>query len=206
MIKGAAYWDDRDRYYTQSNNAIERILPRYGARVSAVTCGPSSAINCMAAMGVDVETRTPGGWYPQPEDVLTVWFHDPRNWLKLEQIRRDTSPKWSKYSPHEVPQYYPKAVEKVFGVKASFVWGMLFPDVVSYVSNGWAVMLNHKPDRAKPGHYIAMVAHDSDTDELIYHDSWPDGTAGATGWATRISHENFYEFERYGVVFKGAKQ
>jgi hypothetical protein len=206
MIKGAAYWQDRNRYYTQSNNAIERILSRYGARVSAVTCGPSSAINCIASMGCEVETPTPGGWLPQPEDVLTIWFHDHRNWSTLAEIRKATDPRFSKYSPHEVPQYYPEAVSAVFGVTADFAWEMLFPDVVGYVSNGWAVMMNHKPERNRPGHYVALVAHDSETGELIYHDSWPEGAAKNIGWGLRISHQNFSEFERYGVIFKGVTQ
>jgi hypothetical protein len=202
MINGADHWDDHSAYYVQSNNAVERILSRYGADVSTVTCGPSAAVNCLAAMGHNVETATPSGWQPQPEDVLTLWFHDPRNWAQLARVRTETDPAKSKHSPHEVPQYYPAAVRGVFGVRADFEWGMDFDKVAEYVRNGLAVMLNHKPDRSRSGHFVAIVAHDNKADDLIYHDSWPEGIPGHDGWAVRIARDRFNEFERYGVIFK----
>ena len=203
MINGTDHWDDRSKYYVQSNNAVERILSRYGSRVSAVACGPSSAINCIAAMGGSVETATPAGWQPQPEDVLTLWFHDFRNWDRLAKIRTETDPETTKYSPHEVPQYYPSAVRGVFGVSAQFVWIKNYGAIAGYVKNGHAVMVNHKPDQKRAGHYIAIVAVDDSSDELIYHDSWPEGIPGHDGWARRLSRDVYNnEVEGYAVIFK----
>ena len=203
MINGANFWDDTDRYYKQSNNAVEFILSRYHAKVSAVACGPSSAVNCIAAMGEGVDIVTFGGWSAQPEDILTLWFHDYRNWPRLAQIRKETDPATSKYSPHEVPQYYPEAVKRVFGMNAQFSWGASFDRVVGFVSEGYPIMLNHKPDRSKPGHYVAIVAYDTNNDELIYHDSWPEGIPSHSGWGLRMPRDRFAEFEDYGVIFEG---
>jgi hypothetical protein len=206
MIRGADYWSDTSRYYTQSNNAVERILDRYRAHVSAVACGPSSAVNCIAATGSGVDIVTYGGWAPQPEDILTLWFHDYRNWPELAQIRTETDPERSRYSPHEVPQYYPAAVKSVFGVDAHFEWGTTFSKVAQLIADGMPVMLNHKPDRSRPGHFVAVVAHDDSTGDLIYHDSWPEGIPGHNGWGVRIAEDRFNEFERYGVIFEGARE
>jgi hypothetical protein len=201
MIKGAPRWDDREAYYTQTNNAVERLLSRYGARASAVSCGPSSAINCLAALGLSVETVSPGGWAPQPEDVLTIWFHDHRNWDRLSEIRAATDPEKTRFSPHEVPQYYPAAVKAVFGARAQFTWNASFAEIAAHVSNGLAVMVNHKPEKNRPGHYVAVVAYDEISDELIFHDSWPEGAPGHNGWARRISRSQWHEMEPYAVVF-----
>lgn len=201
MINGTAHWDDRSRYYTQSNNAVERLLTRYRAVVSAVSCGPSSAINAIAAMGGDVESVTPAGWQPQPEDVLTLWFNDHRNWAQLANIRAETDPKTTKYAPHEVPQYYPAALRAVFGATAVFAWGVSFDVAAEYVQNGMAVIVNIKPN--KTGHFVAVVAHDDKANELIYHDPWPENVPGHDGWGLRLSPAMWAgEVEPYAIVIE----
>lgn len=201
MINGAAFWDDRSRYYVQTNNSVERMLQRYDARASIVTCGPSSAVNCIAAMGADIESVTPGRWKPQPEDVLALWFHDFRNWAALAKIRSATDPEHSPYSPHEVPQYYPAAVKSVFGVDAVFQYGKSLDQIAEYVEAGRPVMLNIKEDGT--GHFIAVVAYDGERDELIYHDPYPAGIPGHDGFAVRMDRDLFSDIDPYHIVFGG---
>lgn len=203
MISGVAHFDDHNRYYTQTNNSVERMLQRYDARASIVTCGPSAAINCIAAMGADVESISPGRYRPQPEDVLALWFHDYRNWPTLGKVRSATDPTSSKYSPHEVPQYYPPAIKSVFGVDARFQWGRNFDDVVDDVETGHAVMVNLKASAI--GHFVAVVAYDEDADELIYHDSWPENIPGHNGFGVRMDRDEFENTEPYKIVFGEAE-
>jgi hypothetical protein len=203
MINGAAFWDDRSRYYTQTNNSVERMLQRYDARASVVTCGPSASVNCLAAIGADVESISPGRYRPQPEDVLALWFHDYRNWPTLAKIRSATDPAKSVYSPHEVPQYYPAAIKSVFDVDARFQWGRGFDDVIDDVETGHPVMVNLKPGSI--GHFVSIVAYDDQADELIYHDSWPEGIPGHNGFAVRLNRDDFQNTEPYKIVFGEAE-
>jgi hypothetical protein len=53
----------------------------------------------------------------------------------------------------------------VFGVEVGFQWVKDFYTISKIVSDGSAVMLT------LPGHFVAVIAYDSSTDELIYHDS-----------------------------------
>lgn len=198
MIRGARHWNDRGRYYIQSNNSIESALERYGAEVSAVACGPTSAINCLEALGVPVESETPAGWRPQPEDVLTLWFHDQRNWDELRAVRGGTDPASTRYSPNEVPQYYPPAVRAVFGARAEFAWVSSHGHVASLIDQGNAVMICFR----RPGHYVAAVAYDDEEGELIYHDSWPSRFPSGNGFARRLDREEYAENVRpFAVIF-----
>jgi len=200
MIKGAKFYDDSERYYIQSNNAVEQALKRYGAKDSAVTCGPSAAVNCMAAMGYDVEPLTPGKWRPQPEDVLTLWFHDSRNWQRIADIREETDPRKTGYSPHEVPQYYPLAIREVFSVDAEFVWTDNFDDIADRVISGQAIQITEKD----PGHYIAVVAYDSDLDELIINDPYPVNFTDHSGFNKRLGRTEYNANVRpYVIIYKG---
>ena len=200
MVKGASKWNDADAYYIQSNNAVERALSRYGAKDSAVTCRPSAAVNCIASMGIHVQCYTPAGWNPQPEDVLTLWFHDKRNWEKLKDIRSGTDPQRTIYSPHEVPQYYPLAVKEVFGVDAEFQWLHDFDDMADRVVSGQAVQITEKD----PGHFIAVVAYDSDLDELIINDPYPVNYTDFNGFNRRLGRAEYQEHVKpYAIMYKG---
>ena len=200
MIRGALDYQNRENYYIQSNNALEMYLKKYGVQNSAVTCGPSAAINCMAAMGIDVEIETPGGYHPQPEDILTAWFHDPRNWQRLRAIRGATDPEATQYSPHEVPQYYPSAVRSVYGVDAHFEFLHDFDRVADYLFKGWAVQITQKD----PGHFIAVVAYDSDLDELIFNDPFPVHFTNHNGFNRRIGRGEYDSTVKpYAIVYKG---
>ncbi|MDR0556333.1 MAG: hypothetical protein LBG43_00460 [Treponema sp.] len=116
MVKGVKFWNDKDCYYTQSNNPTEEILRKRSDGPWLVSCGPSAAVACIAAMGFDVEVKTPGKYKPQSEEVLMDFFNDPRNYAALAAARPDTPP--DVWHGNEVPQFYPVAVNAVFGVKA----------------------------------------------------------------------------------------
>lgn len=203
MIKGAPYWDVRDNYYVQTNNAVERTLARYEAKTSLVACGPSAAVNCLASMGAELSTLTPAGWTPQPEDVLTLWFHDPRNYAAMANVRKGTDPAITKFSPHEVPQYYPLALREVFGVHARFTWDVNFFAITQHVEAGNAAMIALK----KPGHYLAVVAYDADEMELIYHDSWPGRFPDNNGFAQRLTAGEYNSnVQPYAVLIEEVRE
>lgn len=195
MIKGARLWDQESRFdLDQTDNSIELTLGRYGATLSAVTCGPTAAINCLLAIDAAVDTETSGGWQPQAADVLALWFHDPRNWPALRAVREETDPESTVYSPHEVPQYYPPAVEAVFGARCDFLWLNKWSSIVSRIGSGMAIQL------CLPGHYIAAVAYDDESDELIYHDSYPKGRSGFSRRLTRETYSR--ECQPFALVYE----
>jgi hypothetical protein len=197
MIKGVRLWDNEDVYYSQENNPTEAFLKAtLNDRDSWLeTCGPTAAINCLAAMGVNIEIVCPGIYKPQPEEVLMDFLNDPRNKAALKAVRLvdDTIPE------NRVPQYYPLAVGRVFRAKAMFVWGLTFMDVAKYVLAGRAVQICLR----RPGHYIAVIAYDDAARELIYNDSWggrfPDGGGG---WHRKMAWGEFNKnVQTYFVVY-----
>jgi hypothetical protein len=152
-------------------------------------------------MGGYVETSSPGKWTVQPEDVLTLWFHDGRNWDLLRKIRPETDPEQSKFSPHEVPQYYPAAVRDVFRFDAAFKWLHDFDTIAETVESGRAVQLALKD----PGHYIAVVAYDTEQDRLIYHDPWPSRFTDFSGFARRMWRDEYADnVQPYAIIYQGA--
>jgi hypothetical protein len=198
MVKGAKFWNDRSRYYIQTNNAVEKALRRYKAAVSLVTCGPTAMVNCLAALGREVEIETPGAWNPQPEDLATLWFHDERNWNALAEIRPETSPMGSQYSPHEIPQYYPACSMQVFGVPADFQW-IGFDEISAFLEAGNTVQICRK----SPGHFLAAVSFDLYSEELIVNDPNP---VGGIGFNIRISRKEFVTgYHQYGIVYQGVQ-
>ena len=159
MIKGVEFWDDRYRYYTQTNNAFEKALGRLES------CGPTAATTIVDMMDNLQAPLTPGGWEPQPEDVLMLWFNDPRNADIMKSIRRGVE----EFPGNQVPQYYPQAVREVYGVRAEFIFTSDFGRIADLLSQGNGVMLCLKD----PGHYVAAVAYSDMKGEIIYHDPWP---------------------------------
>jgi hypothetical protein len=167
-IIGLPRWQAPDAYYSQTNNVVEAILAKTGANRKLESCGPTSAVMLVDALGALHPTMTPGGWQPQPEDLLAAWMNDPRNYGAMRHIRSDIDP--ANIMGNEVPQWYEVAVPAVFGVKARFYWGSGTAEICRAMTNGRGVMVALK----KPGHFIAIVAVDMDIGEAIYHDPWPD--------------------------------
>lgn len=197
MIKGVKHWDNRSRYYSQTNNSTESILRKVGVKEWLETCGSTAAVNCLAAMGHDVTVFCPGQYRPQPEDVLTNYFNDPRNYKKFEKIRKNLDP--NKYPGNRVPQYYPLAAREVFNVEAEFKFLKDFESVAEIISSGFAVQLC----LVSPGHYIAAVAYDEDTEEIIFNDPWPDRFPDGNGFNQRLDREKYEKnVEPYVIIYR----
>ncbi len=199
--KGVRFWNDRGRYYSQENNPTEAYLKatRHDRDSWLESCGPTAAVNCLAAMGKSVDITCPGTFKPQPEEVLMDFFNDPRIKDDLREIRSNSVV--DMLPENRVPQYYPHGVYAVFGVRGRFEWGNEWESIVKELDRGRAVQLCLK----NPGHYIAVLAYDTQTRELIYNDPWgarfPDGKGGHNRrLSTRELRENVQPFRiTYGV-------
>jgi hypothetical protein len=184
VIIGLPRWDDPATYYSQANNAVESMLKKMQTKTWLATCGPTAAVMLADAAGHDVRIQTSAGWDPQPEDLLALYFNDPRNYQRLRDSRPTLDP--AEYMGNEVAQYYPVAMRDVFGIKAIFTWGVSRVSILTALRRGAGVMLCLED----PGHYIAVVAYNTVTHEVIYNDPWPGnywpaGLRGQPGW-TRV--------------------
>lgn len=184
MIYGLKLWNDKDTYYTQTNNPQEEILRKEDGGGFLESCGPTAAVSIVHAIGKNVKITCPGEWSPQPESVLFNFFHDQRNYVEFKKIRTGLNP--YNYFNNRVPQFYPYALMKVFNVKALFEWKSL-SDIQELLKSNIGIM----PCLRKPGHYISIVAYDSDTEEVIYNDPWPNNfwpssLNGTSGFNRRI--------------------
>lgn len=197
VIKGLVGWQDRDRYYTQTNNSIETFNKSDGKTKGwSESCGPTSATTLVAMMGTNVEVTTPGGWKPQPEQVLWDYLNDPRNFPKFKTARPNLEP--GLVPGNRVPQYYPVAVQEVFGRTGAFREGLKFDDVAQWVAAGKGVQLCLKD----PGHYIPVVAFDDTTNELIFHDPFPLRFPDGNGFSRRLTKDEFQKnVQTYGVFY-----
>jgi hypothetical protein len=124
------------------------------------------------------------------------FFNDPRNYAALKAARPDTPP--DVWHGNEVPQFYPVAVKAVFGVGAVFEWGADFNRAAAYVREGKAVQLC----LVKPGHYIAVVAFDGGTGEIIFNDPWPGRFKDGGGFNRRMGEAEFKgNVKPYRIVY-----
>lgn len=197
MIHGPRAWNDRERYYTQVNNPTEEQLRKAGVSGWLETCGPTAAVNCIAALGADLTITCPGRYRPQPEEVLSDYLNDPRNYGVLRAARPDVDP--SEIQGNRVPQDYPVAVREVFGVRATYLESLGWPGVMGHLVARRSVQVC----LIKPGHYLAVVAYDETTDEMIYHDSWP-ARVGGDGFCRRITRDAYESNVRpYVIVYGG---
>jgi hypothetical protein len=190
--------ENPDAYYTQTNNVVEQILAKTGADDKLETCGPTSAVILLDALGMLGGVRCPGGWEPQPEDMLALWFNDPRNYGIMRTFRDNLDP--ASIMGNRVPQWYEPAINSVFSVRARFYWGCTVDQIYTALRNGRGVLACMK----KPGHYVAIVGFDTDTSEAIYHDPWPDNGwparyVGTNGRARRLNVEEMQNLQAYRV-------
>lgn len=197
MVKGLPHWQDRNRYYTQTNNSIEAFHKAEGKTKGwTESCGPTSATTILDMMGIMVEVGTPGGWKPQPEQVLWDYLNDPRNYPKFAQARPNLAP--GSVPGNQVPQYYPVAVKEVFGGRCEFRATIRFDDVAQWVAAGKGVQLCLK----SPGHYIPAVAFDEQSGELMFHDPFPDRFPDGNGFARKLTRAEFQSnVQPYGVFY-----
>lgn len=202
MIKGTKLWNDRKTFYDQTNNSQENIFRKELARQGKTkgflrSCGPESAVNILASMGIDVNWSSPVGAKIQPGDALFVWMNDRTNAKLLKSFRTDIDPE--DYFCNEIPQYYPPAIATCFGVSCRYLVGQTFDWIASMVSNGHGVKICLE----SPGHYLGVVAYDNEANELIYRDPWP-GRTGTDGYNLRMGAEEFKTNTKpFCVVFGG---
>lgn len=190
MILGLKHWNDESTYYSQVNNPTEEILRKEDGKDWLESCGATATVNVLAARGDDVSIITPGEYDPQPEEVLFDYFHDPRNYQKLEAVRRGAPPK--DWMGNRIPQFYPTAIKDVFGVESRFEWGMAWKYVIVLLMKEIGVVGCIQ----EPGHYIGFVAHDPGKNELIYREPWPGNpwpprNKGYTGFNRRMNVQEF---------------
>lgn len=193
MIKGAKLWSDRKTYSIQTNNSVENLLRKWSGKDRGYleTCGPTSAINVLESMGKPVAIMSTALAFIQPEDFLTIWMNDPKNapGIKLVGDR----------PVNEYPQAYPNAISKVFGQSCRYLENQTFDWIASMVSGGVGSMICLKD----PGHFLAVVAYDDETKELIYRDPWP-GRTGGDGFNLRMGKKEFEaNVKPYVLVFGG---
>jgi hypothetical protein len=65
MVRGVRFWNNRDCYYTQTNNPTEEILRKRSDGNWLVSCGPSAAVTCVAAMGFNARCECPAIMSPR---------------------------------------------------------------------------------------------------------------------------------------------
>jgi len=191
MIKGAPFYDDRDRYYVQTNNPTEQILKKEGKGGWLESCGSVALTNCMGVLGKDFVITCVGGFQPQIDEIVTGYFNDPRNYKKFLIVRPNLDPALPTSPPgNRVPQYFPLAAKEIFGVRGVYMELPstidLWAEVVSELVQGNPVQVCLKD----PGHYIAVVAYDEDTNEIIINDSWPARFANQDGFNRRIGRKD----------------
>jgi hypothetical protein len=188
MIRGIKFWNDPAKYTIQSNNAVEtynKTQRAEGLNHWTESCGPSSAVNILEAMGHDINVKVPGAWLPQPEDVLFLWMNDPKN-----------APSWGKYCPwykpnslpgNRIPHLYIPAVFAVFGQRCAVQDGLAFDQVSEIVNSGQGVQVC----LVNPGHFIPLVAFDDQAQEFIYNDPFPERHPGGSGFNSRLTRKEF---------------
>lgn len=190
MIKGCKFWNARNTFSVQTNNSVEALLRRWSGKDRGYleTCGPTSAINVLDSMGVPTQIMSLTFATIQPEDFLTLWMNDPKNRPSNVSDERPTN---------EYAQAYPNAISKVFGATARYLEGKGLDWIADMVSKGVGAMVCLKD----PGHFIALVAFDDTTKELIYRDPWPNRT-GTDGFNLRMGKKEFESnVKDYAVVF-----
>lgn len=187
MIHGLKKWTDKDTYFIQTNNPTEEILRKEDGKGFLESCGPTTAVNLMAARGDIVNITCPGIYHPQPEEVLTDYFNDPINYPIFEKVRKDLNIK--DFMNNRIPQLYPIALLHVFNVKALFEWENL-RRMVWLLDHNIGLMVCLK----NPGHYIGIVAYNGFTKELCYREPWsnnpwPAELYGQSGFNRWINEE-----------------
>jgi hypothetical protein len=209
----APFWNNRDMFYTQIGNPTEEILRKIHLELALKikkilasswiqqkvmdevqaailayleTCGPSAAVNNIAAGDLFDFTTWPKT--SQPEEVLSDWMNDPKNYPLMKSERSDIQP--GDMPCNRVPQYYPVAVKNVFNVRCSFEW-ITGLKIVEELKLGRTLQACFK----NPGHYIAAVHYDEDRDEIVYNDS-------LNGFGKRMRSGSFLSLiEPYAIIY-----
>ncbi|MGA2548008.1 MAG: hypothetical protein ABSF43_15780 [Rectinemataceae bacterium] len=122
---------------------------------------------------------------PQPEEILTGWFNDARNFDTMRKIWSDLDPE--ALPGNEVAQWYPLAVLEVFGNPCEFGGNISFDEAIDLLRQGRALQVCLK----KPGHFVAIVAFDEDHEVFIIKDSWTSRWPDGDGFCKRFSRSEY---------------
>jgi hypothetical protein len=163
--------DNPDTYYSQSNNVTEAILKKASVKAWLESCGPTSAVMLLDAIGADIYCETPAGWQMQPEDVLFAWFNDPRN----AAIQKQALGSWYNAETtfgNEISELYPLALQRVFNVSCKHMRGIVTLDIIKALIDANVGIM---ACLMSPGHFIAIVGYD-DAGNVIYNDPWPNNS------------------------------
>lgn len=190
---GAPYYNDSDKYYVQTNNPTENILSKLIKEGFLESCGSTTGVNCLAVHNYNLLIDCPGSYNPQPEEILNDWFNDPRNYGAMYAIRDSQAVK--DIPGNRVPQFYVPAIREVFGIGVKFIWIRTHHDLVDYFKKGCSIQICLK----HPSHYVAGVAFDNHTSEIIINDSWPNRYADGNGFNRRFS--DYENLENFAIIY-----
>jgi len=194
---GARYAQDRSKYYVQTNNPTEAVLKVYGKGSWLVSCGPTAMVNCLAAVGYEVEIPPVGKYRPQPEEIVFDYLNDPRTLPELQAIRPLSLTEMG-IGAQEVPQYYPHAAAQLFEATGIFIERIVPDDLFQCLSSGGAAQVS-----VHPGHYISIVAYvgTGDDQKFIFHDPWPQ-RIGGNGFCRTMTMSDWARQSRgWGILY-----
>jgi hypothetical protein len=169
MIVGAARWAERTTWYIQDNDILEELRRKLGDTHVRQSCGSDAACSCLEAAGWDLSgalaTRTPAGYVAPPDDLITEYLNNPRNY---DLLRRETGidPTLQPNNRHAAMLVI--AARELWGIQGSRAIDLSAARIADHLGRHCAVQACLTP----PGHYIAVVAYDKATGEMIYNDSW----------------------------------
>jgi hypothetical protein len=178
-IKGARFWNDRDHYYTQTNNPTEEILRKRSDGNWLVSCGPSAAVSCLSAMGHDVAVKCPGSYAPQPEE--SSWTSSTTRGTTTRSAspaRRPTRRTGTGTRFPVLPGRGPGRIRRPRGLL-----------LVQRYRPGGREPARGEGRPAVPGQagpLVAAVAWDEEARELIFNDPWPGRFADKDGFNRRM--------------------
>lgn len=178
MIKGIKYWDgvpvDGKKInirYEQTHNAVESIIKKALHeneidRGFLESCGASSFCTIMEGMGyLDPKEymRFPTGETIQMDDAIMIYMNDPRNNDKFSR---------GHLFDNRAAKNYPMLAKVLYNVEAELKFyqsrSVYVDDIIQSLDYGHGVQVC----MITPGHWIAIIAYDKETEEFIYHDSW----------------------------------
>jgi hypothetical protein len=212
---------DRERsFYRQSNNPTDEILRKIHLQMSLdirkiltgktdsatleevcrkilsylETCGPTAGVMCMAALGRFLSDPAEGA-QSQREEEFSDAFNDSRNYAAFRAARPDINP--AVYPGNRIPQYYPHVARQLYQMRCEFEWcGM--EAVKAHLLAGRTAQLCFK----NPGHFIAAVAFDERSQEVIFNDPWPEQYADGNGFNRRMGARTMGDLvEPYALIY-----
>ncbi len=204
LVGQKAYDQVRGLAYVQTRSAIENMFKRHNltiiqdlqsdqnvnvslskGRYWLESCGAHTATNLGLVTGgiTPAPNLNPGGigdWQSRQPDKLMLYFNDERDEAELTAVRDIGDDTMN----NEVPQYYPLAMSRVFGTKATFRQSAPDPNVLKgWLQQGFGIQICLK----NPGHYIGIYDFDDASNSFVFVDPWPERIADGIWWAAKLS-------------------